>query len=196
MSPPRRAAIISGVRGAGKTTLCLKLADAIGAIGDAAVGVTAAGGIVCPAVFDGDGNKIGFRCVSLGSGESWELGLTKGDKDEPGEKKNATEKYIFSANGIELAIAALRESLAKEGELTVIDEIGPLELRQGGGIAPILTLLETAGNLIVVVRPELIDEVVGLIPYHESRVFKVSENNRESLVAEICRFFTPLRDSM
>ena len=67
MSKVVRAALLSGERGSGKTTLCMRLAGELRDVG----------GIVSPAVFDGEGIKTGFRCVCLQSCEEWDLGSVK-----------------------------------------------------------------------------------------------------------------------
>ena len=177
----RKAAILIGDRETGKTTLCLKLAGEI----------SGAGGIVCPAFFDSDGNKIGFRCVSIATGESWELGSVR---REFGGAGHSTGKYLFSETGIEKGITSIRESLERDGGITIIDEIGPLELREGRGFAPVLQLLAAAGNLIIVVRPGLIDEVVRFLPGHRYRLFHLTVSNRETLKMDIVSFFSDPRD--
>jgi nucleoside-triphosphatase THEP1 len=217
VNPVRKAAILTGDRGTGKTTLCRGLA----------LRVSGAGGIVCPAFFDGDGNKIGFRCVSIVTGESWELGAvslrngghsdapagisgsaasidTQGTSEgsgraargriAPGNTPSSTGKYLFSEIGIQRAIASIRDSLERDDGVTIIDEIGPLELRQGAGFAPALPLLATAGNLIIVVRAELIDELLGFLPSHQHRTFHLTISNREMLEMGIESFFTDPRD--
>ncbi len=176
MNIVRKAVLLSGERGAGKTTLCLKLAAEL----------PGAGGVVCPALFDGDGNKTGFTCVSIGSGESWELGAVK-LKEAGGEAGQSTRKYHFSENGIVRGIACIRESLERDGGTTFIDEIGPLEL-SGGGFAPVLPLLASASNLIIVIRPALVDEVTPFLTGHRVSVFSLTKVNREELKDEIIAF--------
>lgn len=67
----------------------------------------------------------------------------------------------------------------------VIDEIGPLELELGQGLAPVLPLLATAGHLLLVVRPLLADAVGALVPRHVRTVVEVTPDNRTTLAAAI-----------
>ena len=79
----------------------------------------------------------------------------------PGEKDTLSiGRYVFSATGFRKAIAHLRNNMHKPG-LLIIDEIGPLELR-GNGFKDVLEeiLKERTGDLLIVVRENLVDEVV------------------------------------
>jgi nucleoside-triphosphatase THEP1 len=73
--------------------------------------------------------------------------------------------------------------------VVVIDEIGPLELELGKGLAPVLPLLAAAGNLLIVVRPSLAARVRRLVPTHERTLVALTPGNRSSLAAAINRLF-------
>lgn len=180
MSHVRRAVILSGERGTGKTTLCLGLARRIGD----------AGGIVSPALFDDQGGKIGFECLAARSGVRWELGRVKPEAATGTKNENSTGKFLFDNTGIRRAIDLIVESIGRGDGLTLIDEIGPLELR-GAGFAPILPLLAGAPDLILVVRPSLVDEVLTFVPDHSTRVFYLTSLNRETIDREITAFLNP-----
>jgi nucleoside-triphosphatase THEP1 len=194
----RRAALLTGERGAGKTTLCLSLAAELPGVR----------GIACPAVFDAKGNKTGFRCVCLQSGEGWELGSLKcggaaAENHTPGDgcrgtgsagaANPQTGKYSFNRAGIQRGIDCIRDSLKGSGSVTVIDEIGPLELLQKEGFAAVLPLLREAGDLLLVVRSAFVEEVLPYINGHQSRIYDLTETNRVALKGEISRFFTDPR---
>jgi nucleoside-triphosphatase THEP1 len=79
-------------------------------------------------------------------------------------------------------------------DLFMIDEIGPLELEQGGGFAPILDLLpleEKASpdakttHTLIVVRPALLDQLRLRLRGIECTVFSVTEENRDELPLRI-----------
>lgn len=173
---PGRAAILSGERGAGKTTLCLLLAEKL----------LGAGGIVCPAVFDRQGKKTGFRCLCLQSRVSWRLGTVSSAAASAGLH---TGKFTLSPTGVDKAITCIHASLLARNGITVIDEIGPLELEQGSGFAAVLPLLEAAGDLLLVVRSRLVEEVLSYVRTHRTRVFHVTEANRAALADEVAGFF-------
>jgi nucleoside-triphosphatase THEP1 len=69
----------------------------------------------------------------------------------------------------------------------VIDEIGSLELERGEGLAPVLPLLADAGDLLLVVRPELVARVEELVLRHARGVVLVTPENREVLAAIVSR---------
>lgn len=159
--PAPAAVLLTGARGAGKSTLCLRLAASC-------PGRFA--GLACPALFDGEGRKAGFLARRLDTGESWELGRSDRELDGP-----RTGRFSFSLPGIERAVACLRGALGRRGMVTVIDEIGPLELRQGLGFAPVLPLLDGAGDLLITVRPELAGELAALLPRHRVETLLLEE---------------------
>ncbi len=67
----------------------------------------------------------------------------------------------------------------------MVDEIGPLELERGEGLAPVLPLLAAAADLLLVVRPSLVGRVETLAPRHERVLFTVTTENRTSLAQAI-----------
>jgi nucleoside-triphosphatase THEP1 len=76
----------------------------------------------------------------------------------------------------------------------MVDEIGPLELEQGEGFAPILELLpleEKASpdakttHTLIVVRPTLLDRLRLRLRGIECTVFGVTEENRDELPLRI-----------
>ena len=75
----------------------------------------------------------------------------------------------------------------------VIDEIGPLELHRGGGFAPVLPLLRVAKDVLIVVRGELVQDVLSYLGGHRYRCFNLTESNRDRLPTEIVSFFTDPR---
>ena len=165
-----RGAIITGERGAGKTTLCLAIAAG-----------RDFGGIVCPGIYDKNG-KIGFTCRSLSTEDEWELGRADRCLDGP-----RIGMYSLSSDGIARALECIYRSIDSR-RITVIDEIGPLEVRLGGGFAPVLPKLKTAGHLVLVVREDLIPVVTPYIPEHITRVFDVCAGEAEGVGAKVLEF--------
>lgn len=171
--PLPRAALLTGEREVGKTSLCIQLARSI----------ARATGIVSTHLLDADGARIGFSVQCLSTGESWQLARL--DIELGGPRYG---KFSFSRAGIEAALRCLKAALAKKARLIILDEIGPLELDLGQGLAPILPKLERAGDLLMVAREGLVERVSALVPRHERRVFTLDLANRDALAREIARF--------
>ena len=80
-----------------------------------------------------------------------------------------------------------RRAVAARCDLLIVDEIGPLELEQGEGFAPILELLPVEGptHTLIVVRPALLDQLLLRMRDAECTVFSVTEENRNKLPLRI-----------
>ena len=92
-------------------------------------------------------------------------------------------RYSFDADILSWMIERLRREISQGCDLLIVDEIGPLELEQGKGLAPLLSDLsaERLPPLLLVVRPELagrLQERLLGIPF---RTFIVTQENRQAL---------------
>jgi nucleoside-triphosphatase THEP1 len=180
-----RAVILTGERGTGKTTLCLAFA----ALSPRCTG------LVSPPLLDAGGVRVGFAARNLSTGEEWVLG--RSDIELCGPRCG---RFSFSSGGIARAVDCLRGILASSaaaaagagsspGSVVVIDEIGPLEVERGEGLAPVLPLLAAAGDLLLVARPSLVDRIEALVPRHRREVLVVTPENRAALAhLTIARF--------
>lgn len=170
-------------RGAGKST-----AFAIAAARAAELGLEPCG-IVCPGVYR-DGLKAAVLCRIVlpdgSAGEAWELarvmpeygsvGAAAAPRPGPGSPggpqpvmldagRFSYGKWRFSLDGLKRADAACLDALAgaARGRIVFVDEIGPLELSFGLGLAGTLAAIDglSAGveaapaAIVVAVRPEL-----------------------------------------
>lgn len=148
LTPTRgRIVIITGGRGAGKTRLCLRLAERARAYGWRVAGAA------CPAVFQA-GEKTGIAVQDLRSGETRRLAqrLTPGSAAQV-----RTEGWAFDPDGLDWGNRLFAS--AAPCDLLVVDELGPLELVRGEGWQAALEALAQGGYCLalVVVRPELLD---------------------------------------
>jgi nucleoside-triphosphatase THEP1 len=189
--------LLTGRRGVGKTTVCQAVAELARRRG------YRPGGVITPALYacpersrrvegqgrrDSHGAKIGFEAVDVGSGERWPLART--DQELGGPRVGP---YSLNPAALARALKVLRRAAIPETSATVpcdlliLDEIGPLELEQGGGFAPILDLLPVEGptHTLIVVRPALLDQLRLYMRDTECTVFNVTEANRDEMPLRI-----------
>ena len=139
--------ILTGPRGAGKTTLCARLIDQARGAGWRVAGVLSLARVV-------DGEKTGIDVVDLLSHE-WRA-LAVRSFTRPSEIRTAG--YAFDPQAMEWANQVLAGSGACD--LLVVDELGPLELRRRQGWQAGLAALDGGKYCLalVVIRPELLED--------------------------------------
>ncbi len=140
----------------GKTTVCQAVADLARRLGYRPNGVITPALYACPersrracpadwelGIWDLGFAKVGFEAMDVGSGERWPLART--DQDLGGPRVGP---YSFDPAALARALRVLRRACPEQSrrvatagcDLLIVDEIGPLELEQGKGFAPILDL--------------------------------------------------------
>ena len=125
-------------------------------------------GILSLAHFSGD-EHLGYDALNIQTDEVICLARLQ---DNPGWKK--VGRYFFDPEGMNKAIHAILEF--QDTGLTIIDEIGPLEL-QGEGFWPALkTLCKNDQPTLIVVRESLIEPVCQKIS-EKAVVFHLNEDN-------------------
>jgi len=157
--------LLTGRRGVGKTTVCQAVAELARRRG------YRPGGMITPALYadpepsrrarpepfdftqdrhsrracsagrglgmgNGEWTKVGFEAVDVGSGERWPLAHT--DQKTGGPRVGP---YNFDPAALARALKVLERAISAGCDLFMMDEIGPLELEQGKGFAPILDLI-------------------------------------------------------
>jgi nucleoside-triphosphatase THEP1 len=179
-----QAIFLTGRRGVGKTTVCQAVAELARRRG------YRPDGVITPALYDGHGAKVGFEALDVGSGDRWPLAHTdpstgSGHRRELGGPR--VGRYVFDRAGLDRALEVLKRAATAGCDLFMVDEIGPLELEQGEGFAPILDLLPVEGSAhtLIVVRPALLDPLRLHLRDTESAVFSVTVENRDELPLRI-----------
>ncbi|MGB9861588.1 MAG: nucleoside-triphosphatase [Candidatus Bipolaricaulaceae bacterium] len=142
----RPALIISGPIGAGKTLASLALAAHLKKEG------LTIGGVVSPRVIR-NGETVGYRVKDLRTGKELLLCAR-----EPFPGAFPFRRFFFSQKALDFANLVLREA-AKEAEVIVVDEVGPLELSGRGFALGLWAARESSAFLILTVRPSLLSEV-------------------------------------
>jgi nucleoside-triphosphatase THEP1 len=132
--------LVSGARGAGKTTLCQRLVDHLRRQGWQTAGV------LSPAVL-AHGRKTGIQVQDLRTGESRLLARSTADAASP----VSTIRWAFDEQALRWGNDVLAGAVPCD--LLVVDELGPLELQRGQGW--------------LVMRPELLEAAQARWPGSE-----------------------------
>lgn len=144
-SPTADLTLITGLRGAGKTSWCAALVE------QARAANRSVGGLLSPARFEA-GRKTGIMLVNVHTGEQRLLGC----RQAASGFSQRIGCWHFDPAAIRWANTTL-EALPPV-DVTIIDELGPLELEQGAGFTAALDLLDAGRYRAawVVIRPELL----------------------------------------
>ncbi len=175
-----RFALVTGAVGAGKTTVVSRVLDRV------REGGRSAAGLWCPAHRVG-GSKGGIRAVDLASGEDRLLAVrTTGQGTpgaHPGERCLHRGPYTFDPEVFAWANGLLLRAIKARPDLLVVDEIGPMELERGAGLAKVLEALATENvpRTLVVVRDRCLEPLRARLSSGRTGVFTVDENSRASI---------------
>ncbi len=154
---------VTGRPGIGKTTLCMKVYNALGDVE----------GFVTLEVRE-RGRRIGFKLHDLRSGE--ELWLAK-----VGEGYPKVGKYVVFLNSIDRFAEKLN---SYGGKLVIVDEVGPMELKSEKFIRAMEELIESPKNLLVTVHYKSKHPLVERIK-REFDLYVIDERNRDMVAEEI-----------
>ena len=114
---------------------------------------------------------------------------------EPGQPATVGV-YRISEDAIDWAQKLLAAALLSGADWIVVDEIGPLELRRGGGFAFALPPLADSvriPNAIVVVRETLADELAERLGRTDVVRVQVTEKNRSTIPARLVKLARSIR---
>jgi nucleoside-triphosphatase THEP1 len=139
------------------------------------------GGLLAPAMMNSCGQKVGIRGVDIQSGKRRVLARTDQDLGGP-----AIGPYSFDAVALAWGLDVVEQAIG-DCALLVVDEIGKLELWQNTGLAPVIPRLAAgeAQQALVIVRKGLLPELQLWLGPVDPVVFKVTEENRRVMPAEI-----------
>lgn len=160
--------LLTGPIGVGKTTVAERVA------GSALRRGLVCGGVLAPALVDACGQKAGIWGVDVGTGEQRVLART--DRGLGGPQVGP---YSFDHAALRWAVQVIEDAIPR-ADLVVVDEIGKLELWQGGGLASVLPRLAAgeARRAVVLVRESLLAELQARLEPVRQVVFAVDQDNR------------------
>ena len=186
--------VVTGPSRAGKTTVCRRVVEAAGRRRLSIAGLLTEDGT------DEAGNALQIvrdlssnRCHLLAQARPGKDGARAGyavdllrRPESPYPPDGYHLRWEFDAEGLEFGREALRVAGQKACDLLVVDQIGPLEMRHGGGWTCVFELVRAGrfGLALVVVNPAVVDEFVATLD-HPCRVLRVDEAGRSALPATI-----------
>ncbi len=170
--------LLTGEVGSGKTTVCRRVVE-----GCQTLGIPVAGLLSLPVVGP-QGQRLAIQAVDLAGGAQQTLAcLGEGEGTRVGP-------YAFDPEAVRWAVAVLEREAGAPG-LLLVDEIGPLELWLGEGVAPALPALrrraEEGKPLLLVVRTGFIAPLLrAMAPLsHPVHTFLVAAHTRDFLARRI-----------
>ena len=170
--------LLSGDRGVGKSTACQKLVKM------ACRRRKTIGGFLSTALFDDKGDKVGIKLVDPRTGEERYLASIAEDLGGP-----LVGIYHMNAEALSWGATLALSAIEGEFDLILIDELGPLELNRNEGFAGVLPALYEVSNVncLVVVRPELIDDLERRLKATVIVRRVVTLGNRNGMPGELAR---------
>ena len=160
--------IITGERGAGKTTLAAAVVERLRAA-DMRVG-----GILAPGVYR-DGRRYSFEVLAVATGERRPLSARD---PEPGWIEE--QCFWVDPAGYALGNAALA---AGDADVVVVDEVGPWELAGSGWAARLDALAAGDVPLLLVVRGKCLFDVVTRWGLEPAAIIGVAEGKAEAIAS-------------
>jgi len=142
--PPRPILLVGGIA-SGKTSTGLRLLSLLRQSG------VRVGGFLAPRVLDGD-ETIGYSLIDLATNATYPFaGLKRTDVP--------VGRFFVSEESLAVADRAVTAALG-DARVVFIDEVGRLELNGGGHAPAVRRLLASEALPILLVRDELVDEVM------------------------------------
>ncbi|MCL6430793.1 MAG: DUF2478 domain-containing protein, partial [Anaerolineae bacterium] len=172
--------LLVGETGAGKTTVCTRLA------GWALAQGWRVGGIITRPLCDASGRRTVLLAGDLWTGEERLLASLERDLGGP-----RCGRHSFAAEAFAWACRAVLAALTGGADLIILDEVGPLELEAGVGFAPVLDALARAPcPRLLVVRRAWWKVLAGRLP-SAPLVFEVEPGTRDGLAGRIVGALLP-----
>lgn len=130
---------------------------------------------------DAEGERQGFKLVNVATGKKVLLCHLEGKKNW-----RQTGKYFFNPEGLSFGINSLKN--VTPGSIVVVDEIGPLELNDGGWSKSLRNLLEDFDSpMIWVVRRNLTEKIIVYFSLKNVTIMDIANYRPEELANQILK---------
>jgi len=168
---------ITGRPGVGKSTVLEKVRELLREKG------YRVGGVFCPEVRRG-GARIGFRIVDVGSGRSGVLSQVGGGSGP------RIGKYVVNLRDLEEVGVEALDSAAREADVVLIDEVGPMEMQSRPFQEAVLRTLASPKSVVGILHWRMEHPVISTIRARSDvEVLEVTSQNRDGLPSEIVNRF-------
>lgn len=170
--------VLTGTIGSGKTTAASEV------VALARMHGLRCDGLLAPPRLAPDGRKVGIDGLRVATGETRRLADRR--PSGPGERCGV---WLFPPGALDWALAAVMDAAAGRPDLLVVDELGPMELLEGRGLAPVLSALRTGkGTLaLVLVRESLLPVLQERLAGCDVRVYRVEPDSRAELPEKVAQ---------
>ncbi|MGC9348466.1 MAG: nucleoside-triphosphatase [Anaerolineae bacterium] len=170
--------LITGARQVGKSTACLRAVRRMQKAGLSVSGLST--------------TRTGphdLEVTEIHTGETYPLTGPFGEQERAGNRHGAQDFRPLHFNMLPQAMARSERALhtAFPTEVLLLDEIGPLELKRKEGWFGAIDLLqrEQYEVAIIVVRLELLGDLVSVLPGSWFRLLHITVANRDSVVEQL-----------
>jgi nucleoside-triphosphatase THEP1 len=165
--------ILTGEAGEGKTTFLQKLTAELKEEG------IWAGGILAPRIMEGD-MTAGYDVLDISSQIRVPFLRLKNAEIK------GVERFTQLEEGYMEGLKALDPDNNRDNHVIIIDEVGPLEMRDEGWAGRISELLKiNEWQIILVVRKNLVDEVIRKFSIKDPAIYGVGPDNYSKLLNEV-----------
>ncbi|MCS7119082.1 MAG: nucleoside-triphosphatase [Archaeoglobaceae archaeon] len=159
---------VTGRPGTGKTTLCIKVYEALKSRMKISGFIT---------VEEREkGVRVGFKLIDLVSNLSAQLARVGGGKIMVGKYEVLVENFDIFLDKLDL-----------DGELLILDEVGPMELKSKKFVSIVQDLIERE-NLLFTVHYRFNHPLIERIR-RDFKVYVIDERNRNTVLNEIVRIY-------
>jgi nucleoside-triphosphatase THEP1 len=179
--------IITGERQKGKTSFTKLLIDEL------KKNNTRVAGFLAPGIHQ-DSKRIGFDLIDIQTGEQKEL-----CREKKGKTDTSFRRFTFNKEGLDMGNRILSIECLHEIQLVVIDEVGPMEMRNEGWSASIEKLCENNGIMqLWTVRKPMVQQVAATWQVGEVFVFDIEKESPVEVARYISKMLniTPTRSEL
>lgn len=173
-APHRKVFIITGKVGSGKSTLLGEISKDLQQLGISMDGFLCRGELSY-------GERSGYTMVNVRDGSEIIFAKRDGPQEWP-----SYGRFCFNPEAFTEGENIIRKAIDRKSKLLIIDEVGPLELEQGGWSKMMDLVPDNGGPVqIWVVRESILSRVMQRWNIPTNRVISIGHENKEEILKKI-----------